>query len=234
MKNKKQKKQKKKLKIKKAKRDLSEIKKLLLQKIPVKKTTLDTKVEKKTEIKEEKKQTRLEIITSQSPDFGVSRPVGNITRPVYEPVEISQRQHQRDLERTAFEGGAKRDEEKSGVYGASSDLYSKKQNTLGNYTPKGELEKDLTKKDQAKKQLDFDPEKFIEYKTDVKTPEAAYRKPEDIEDSIKRLEGMHMEDFINKKEDISYNPNRIMGLLEKDKADFDKKYKRGKLNDEFS
>lgn len=216
---------------KKAKRNLSNLKKLILQKLQSKKTTLDTKLDLKTEVKEERKVEKLETIASHGPDFGVSRPVLEVQNPTYQPREVAPRAA--NLERTAFEQGVAGQNRESAVYGASTELYNRRQTTKSNYASKGDLEKDISHdivlNDSIRREVEFDPERFIGYKTDIAPAETAYRRPEDIDKSIKTLEESHMEDFINKKEEATYNPNRVMAILEKDKKEFDQKYKRGMI-----
>lgn len=215
---------------KKPKRDLSEIKRLILERLQKKKTTLDKKIQQE-EVKEEKKETLLERISTRAPDFGVSRPQETGAAPVYEPSEISDRTRRpRDLERTALEGGVSRENTDNITYSANLDPYNKREGG-GEYRPKGSVENDIAKdirlSDAIKREVEFNPERFIGYKTNPVAAEAAYRSPEDIDESIKKLEEVHMEDFIRKQEDMPYNPNRVLDILEKDKKEFEKKYKRG-------
>ena len=232
MKTKKQK-IKKKPETKKPKRDLSEIKKLILERLQKKKTTLDSKIQQEDvkEIQGEKKETLLEKITPKAPDFGVSRTQATGEAPIYEPSEISDRtQRVRDLERTALEEGVSRENTNNITYSADSDIYNRREKG-GTYRPKGSVENDIAKDirigDAIKREVEFNPERFIGYKANPVAAEAAYRSPEDIDESIKKLEEVHMEDFIRKQEDMPYNPNRVLDILEKDKKEFEKKYKRG-------
>lgn len=220
-------KQSKKLKIKRQKKkNIEDLKKLILQKIQKQKTSLDKKIEQEIKIEHsfsKKQEPGLEVVAS-APDFGVTRQIDTSDVQAYQRVEVINRPNiQRSLERVAFEEGATRENSDSTVYSASTDLYgARNQGSTSQYAPKGAIEgnvaRDIIVDDAIRRERESSLEQdFRRYKEDS------------LQDNMQQenLEGRRMEEFINRKQDTTYNPNRVLEALEKDKKELEQKYKRG-------
>lgn len=238
MKNKKQRK-KPEAKKKKTKK-LEDLKKLILQKIQRQKTSLDKKLVQETKTLQslsKKEEARLEIklerekrneVSSEvgvAPDFGETRSVETPEAPTYQRLQaLSRPDIQRSLEAVAQQGAMTEENNNNITYSASTDLYGRR--TAGGtstYAPReaieGNIARDIVIDDAIRRERElFSEQDLKRYREDSLTQGGM---PQEI------FEGRRMEEFINRKQESTYNPNRVLTALEKDKKELEQKYKRG-------